>query len=110
MGSAVYDSYLEQFTDYRSKTTFWDDYSIADAFGPGAVEDTFRRSFRAWKHNYEYLTELVMVLNHKMWAWYSKNPQGLMYQVYEKCFIEASSYAIDNLKGEELSYYLRVTD
>ena len=45
MGSPVYDRFLSQFTDYRSITTFWEDYSIADAFGPAAVKDTFKRSF-----------------------------------------------------------------
>jgi len=32
--------------DYEFKTTFWMDFTIADAFGLDAVRDTFKRSFR----------------------------------------------------------------
>ena len=110
MGSPVYDSYLEQFTDYRSITTFWDDYSIAERFGVAAVKDTFKRSFREWKDNYKYLTELVMVLNHKLSQWSYKNPDSLIYKAYEECFYKARDYAVTHLHGNELSYYLRVTD
>ena len=53
--------------DYECKTTLWMDFSIADRFGIAAVRDTFRRAFREWKGNTVYLTELVMVLNHKIW-------------------------------------------
>lgn len=47
------------------KTTFWSDFSIADAFGMEAVKDTFRRAFKGWKDNYIYLTELEIVMNWK---------------------------------------------
>ena len=50
-------------TGYEPITTFWDDFSIADAFGKNAVEDTYDRAFREWKSNYKYLTELVMIIN-----------------------------------------------
>ena len=49
---------------YKALTTFWQDFSIADNFGETAVEDTYQRVFKEWKHDYKYLTELVMVLNH----------------------------------------------
>lgn len=50
--SAMYDEILSQFTDYRSITTFWDDFSIADAFGLEAIKGTFQRVFDEWKDNY----------------------------------------------------------
>ena len=31
--------------DYPYKTTFFQDFSIADAFGLSAVEDTYKRAF-----------------------------------------------------------------
>ena len=34
---------------YEEKTTFWDDFSIADAFGMVAIKDTYRRAFNEWK-------------------------------------------------------------
>ncbi len=53
-------------------TTFWQDFTIADKFGKDAVLDTYRRAFEEWKGDYRYLTELVMVLNHKIWEHYEK--------------------------------------
>lgn len=79
---------VESELGYRPITTFWEDFSIADKFGNEAVNDTFKRAFTEWKGNYAYLTEMVMVLNHKIWQWYKKN----------------------NLKGEELDYYYSITD
>lgn len=90
-------------------TTFWSDFSIADAFGVKAIKDTYKRAFKEWKDDYKYLTDLVIVLNHKCWQHYEKGNTEYS-QLYEKLYYEAHDYALDNLKGEELSYYLRVTD
>ena len=93
---------------YETKTTFWEDFSIADAFGIGAVKDTYNRAFKAWKDNYEYLTELVMVLNWKIWQHYEKNEP--LARVYNDLWQQADLYAVENLKGEELEYFYRTTD
>ena len=50
---------------YEPKTTFWMDFSIADKFGIEAIVDTFNHAFKEWHTDHIYLTELVMVLNHK---------------------------------------------
>lgn len=55
---------------YELQTTFWEDFSIADRFGLSAIKDTFKRAFEGWKDNYKYLTELILVLNHKIWQYY----------------------------------------
>ena len=34
------------------KTTFKNDFTIADKFGASAVKDTFNRAFNEWKNNY----------------------------------------------------------
>ena len=57
---------------YELQTTFWEDFSIADRFGLSAIQDTFKRAFEEWKNNYKYLTELILVLNHKIWQYYGK--------------------------------------
>ena len=31
------------------KTTFWEDFSIAERFGLSAIQDTFNRAFKEWK-------------------------------------------------------------
>lgn len=35
---------IESETGYKPRTTFWQDFSIADAFGGDAVTDTFHRA------------------------------------------------------------------
>lgn len=61
---------IEEETGYKPFTTFWQDFSIADTYGLQAIQDTFKRAFDAWKDNYKYLTELVLVLNHKIFHHY----------------------------------------
>ena len=93
---------------YVLTTTFWEDFSIADRFGVPAIHDTFKRAFNEWKGNYIYLTELVIVLNHKIWQWYEKNDRYA--ELYNTLWEKADAYACDNLKGEELSHFYRITD
>lgn len=94
---------------YETKTTFWNDFSIADRFGTDAVKDTFERAFEEWKSNTEYLTELVMVLNWKLWSHYQNGHETLA-RLYDKLWKKADGYAVSNLKGDDLSYFLETTD
>lgn len=89
-------------------TTFWQDFSIAEAFGFPAVTDTYRQAFTEWRHDYRYLTDLVMTLNHKIFQWYEKDED--LARLYNTLWEEASSWAEENLTGEALSYYYRLTD
>ena len=91
---------IEAVCGYKPITTFWNDFSVADAFGTSAVADTFKRAFAEWKGNYKYLTELVMVLNHKIWQWFEKN--AALAAMYNDFWEIADQYALNNLKGEEL--------
>lgn len=93
---------------YELTTTFWDDFTIADKFGIAAIKDTFARAFTEWRENGVYLTELVVVLNHKIWQWYEKDK--VIADVYNNLWMEADAYACDHLKGEDLKFFYRVTD
>lgn len=98
---------IEQF-GYKAQTTFWMDFSIADRFGESAVRDTYKRAMQGWKDNHIYLTELVMVLNHKIWQWYEKNEA--LASVYNELWEKCEAYAVEHLKGEELTYFYDITD
>lgn len=98
----------EAFCGYKQITTFFEDFSIADNFGESAVRDTYKRAFKAWKADYKYLTELVMVLNWKIWQHYESNES--LARVYNDLWEQADAYACENLKGEELKYFYRTTD
>jgi len=99
---------IESETGYKPQTTFWDDFTIADRFGESAIKDTFERAFNEWKGNHIYLTELVMVLNWKIWQWYETKPK--YGELYNGLWEKADEYAISHLKGEELSYFYSTTD
>ena len=94
---------------YVLTTTFWDDFSIADRFGVDAIKDTFKRAFKEWKGNHIYLTELVIVLNHKIWQHHRLG--NLSYaMLYNDLWEKADTYACTHLKGEELSFFYQITD
>lgn len=99
---------ITELTGYVPKTTFWEDYSIADVFGLDAIKDTYERSFREWKTNVEYITEMVMVLNHKCWWWYNKDNEKS--KLYSELYYKLDEWCLDNLKGDELNYYIDTTD
>ena len=97
---------------YTPITTFWQDFSIADKFGPAAVRDTFNRAFAEWKGNYKYLTELILVLNHKIAYHYSyeKDAPNVMANLYNELWEQADNYANLHLEGEEYAYFYATTD
>ena len=99
---------IEAELGYKPITTFWMDFSIAEQYSKAGVIDTFRRAMKDWKHNYKYLTELVMVLNHKIAQHHRTFPE--LANLYHQLFEQAELYALENLKGEELQYYYDTTN
>lgn len=93
---------------YETQTTFWEDFTIADAFGIDAIKDTYKRAFAEWKDNYIYLTELVLILNWKIWQHYEKNKE--VAEVYNDLWKQADVYAMENLHGDEMNYFINATD
>lgn len=97
---------------YEPKTTFWGDFGVADYFAtiePESIKDTYNRAFKEYKDDREYGTELAMVLNHKSWQHYEKGNDELT-KLYTRLFNELDQYIMDHWKGEDLDYYLRITD
>lgn len=105
----TFNEYQRIEHNYECITTFWDDFSVADCFGMDAVKDTFRRAFREWKSNYKYLTELVLVLNHRCWMHYNNGHKQLS-ALYSDLYYEARNYAVHNLTGEQMDYFFEITD
>ena len=99
---------IEAQTGYKPFTTFYEDFSIADAFGINAIIDTYKLAFKSWKSDYKYITELIMALNWKIHEHYGSNDEYA--EVYDELWREADEWAMENLKGEELQYYLTTTD
>lgn len=99
---------IEEECGYVPKTTFWTDFSIAESFGLAAIRETYNRAFHDWREDYIYLTELVMVLNWKIFQWY-KDDKAIA-ELYESLWRQADEYATNNLSNDELSYYYKTTD
>ena len=93
---------------YELKTTFWNDFTIADEFGVDAIKDTYNRAFNEWKHDHIYITELYMVMNWKMFQWFEKDDSK--YQTYFELYTILDEWCLDNLKGEQLDYFIATTD
>lgn len=93
----------------RPSSTFYADLSVADVYGAEAVRDTYARAFGEWKSDHKMLTELVAALNHKIWYWHEQGDEEYA-KLYDGLWKEADGWAMDNLKGEELSYFLEVLD
>ena len=97
---------------YTPQTTYWEDFSIAEPFGIAAIKDTALAAFNGCKDNYIWLTELIMVLNHKSWYWHQKNNElmELYAELYYKYDEKAIDYLEKNYGEEELRYFFRTLD
>lgn len=99
---------IEELTGYVPKTTFYTDFSIADKFGVDAIKDTYNRAFNEWKTNTKFVTELVMVLNWKIWRWHEHNNEYA--QLYNELWEKTDKWCLNHLKGQDLTYYVQTTD
>lgn len=102
------------------KTTFWSDFGIAERFGEGAVEDTYKRAVKEWGKSIEYMTALSITLNHKIWETYTKS--RALGRLYDRLWRECEDYIFacedeeaDDIKylnfdKEEITYYVRARD
>lgn len=105
----TWSEYMMETCGYETKTTFWEDFSIADRFGIKAIKDTYNRAFRGWKDNVTYITEMSLVLNHKCW-WFNDHGNTEMSMAYQELWEKLHDWCLDHLKGDDIKYYLKVTD
>ncbi len=98
---------IEEATGYRPQTTFYSDFSIAERFGENAIRYRFEWAL-AWEKNVIFMTELVMVLNWKIWEHYKTNePFARLYsELYEKAY----EIAEKNFDEEGLKYFYRTIE
>lgn len=99
---------IQELTGYVPKTTFYTDFSIADQYGVDAIKDTYKRAFNEWKTNTEFVTELAMTLNWKIWRWHKHNDEYA--QLYNELWQKTDQWCMVNLKGQDLTYYIQTTD
>ena len=103
----TYEQYCLENFGYKPTTTYFMDFSIAEAFGKAAIRDTFNRAML--NKEYKMMTELCMVLNHKLWIHYEKGRQDLA-ELYDELWRKCDDWCVHNLKGEQLKYFYATTD
>jgi hypothetical protein len=108
-GTEVRDMWYEaEHTNYTPKTTYWQDFS-GNEHSEIALRSTYNKCEQdAIARGYIALTELVLVLNHKMWRYYQTDMElsKAYYALYRKAILLAET----TLSGEELQYYYREID
>lgn len=95
---------------YQFKTTYWNDFSIADKFGVDAVKDTYRKVLPQARLKPMDFAELVCVLNWKIWEHYDNHNESLI-STYNALWDEADRM-IDtkNFSKEDVQKMLRFLD
>ena len=98
---------------YEPLTTLWEDFSIADRFvgvEKTPIEDTYKRALDFAKGDYRCLTELVLVLNHKIWQWYKiDETRGILYDTLWR-MTEEKFFELYENDDKAMEYYYRITD
>ena len=105
---AQYTAAMQSEMGYKTITTFWADLTIAEFYGLDAVRETYQRICKEWRSNYQYYTEFVLVLNHKIWHYHGKNEP--LAELYNELWEDADTWALDNYEGEAAEHYYNVTD
>ena len=99
----------EAMCGYTQRTTFWDDFTIAEKFGLPAIERTYRNAFNSWKNDVVFITELVLVLNWKM-LYMDERHMTEKSVMYYKCWVELSNWCERHLEAGAYEYFILVTD
>lgn len=94
---------------YEFTTTLVTDFQIASCFGEKAVRDTYSTVFRTWKHDIIWMTEMYIALNWETWRQYEAGNEMLA-KVYEELWNTLGEYVFDNFTGDDISFFLEVTD
>lgn len=94
---------------YEMKTTFWQDFSIAERYGEDAIVDTYHRVFE-WKKDIVYMTELAIVLNHKIWQHWEQNGDCSIARLYDTLWRNVDEFIMEHFNDEQIQYYLKITD
>ena len=110
IAQATFEKGMMELNGYEVVTTLYQDFTIADTFGVDAVRDTYNRVFEEWKHSVEFMTELSLVLNHKIWEHWHKEQGSALSIAYDTLWRKQDEWCMTNLSDDDIAYYVKVTD
>ena len=118
---------LAEMSGFQPKYTFYADFSVAEFCevylrDANAVKKTFNQVVKSWGTDYKAMTEIVMVLNHKSWAFAQKVDSKYLGLgdtranefaiLYTELYYKADEMFCNKFKGnaDAMAYYYEVTD
>ena len=92
---------------------FWGEFDLAEISGSETIKDLAKKSYEKYKDDIVALTDLVMVINHKSWAWHDFHRDNLS-ELYANLYYEYYEKAINYLEKkddqDDLTYFIRTLD
>lgn len=107
----MFEANLGNVGNYRRRTTFYADLSIAEYYGEANVKDTYNQVMKEWLDNIEYITEFVLCLNWKCWEHHGRDNHDLAV-LYHDLYYKAVDEVMERYKNDQKSllYYYEITD
>lgn len=124
---------LAQMSGFKPKYTFYRDFAIAEfrreyMNDKRAIENIYNNVIKSWGDNYEALVEIILVLNHKSWAFFadenkensvdgkylgtSKEKSNVIGRLYAELYEKADAVFFEKFGENEKAndYYFNVLD
>lgn len=97
---------------YEPLTDYWEQL-VAHLYQLEPLDTLISHIDRLWDdaiaRGYEYVTELVMCVNHLSWEYYAFGLTSLSEYCAER-YYQMRDYVLEHFQGKDLAYYLEVTD
>lgn len=91
-------------------SNLWQTFSILDTFGSEKnVETTHGELMKTFGKNPVMLTAACLVFNWKLWDHYNAGRMS-MAKLYDRIWKSVDAHAVETLKGDDLRFFLEVTD
>ena len=107
----MFEANLANVGNYRRRTMFYTDLSIAEWYNKEAVTETYNRVMKEWISNIEYITEFVLCLNWKCWEHHGRDNKELAI-LYHDLYYDAVDKVFDHYNNDRkaLEYYYEILD
>lgn len=98
---------------YTPATNLWEKFTECEFNGLEAIDSFAEEVFNLYKDNIIYLTEFIMVINHKCWYWFEHGDNHIARfysELYHEFDERAINYIESNMDNEAMTYYFRTLD
>ena len=82
-------------------------FKFADKHGTAVIRHMFKQAFNEQKGSTDGLTALTMAVIREFWANWNDGKEDLA-ALYKEFYHQCRDYALDNLDGDELDYFVQI--